>query len=175
MEGVIPDTKRLFEEVLRGRKLTYTPEQLAKEFIKYLEDLKANPIEVSTQYLRKKQKFKDEELQRQDRVEKFHRAPRIEDFVVRWLGKSMAWWSNLDNEEKRVTADQFVNIKNQIQDFCRSVKLDGATAGVFNPVIIARELGLTDKQQVEQTQKQVVYYVANREEADRLQELAEIE
>lgn len=174
MEGVIPDTKRLFEEVLRGRKLTYTPEQLAKEFIKYLEDIKANPIEVSTQYLRKKQKFKDEELQRQDRVEKFHRAPRIEDFVVRWLGKSMSWWSEISGAKYK-NADEFSNIKNQIQDFCRSVKLDGATSGVFNPVIIARELGLTDKQQVEQTQKQVVYYVADREEADRLQELAEIE
>lgn len=174
MEGVIPDTKRLFEEVLRGRKLTYTPEQLAKEFLAYIEDLKANPIEVSTQYLRKKQKFKDEELQRQDRVEKFHRAPRIEDFVVRWLGKSMSWWSEISGSKYK-NADEFSNIKNQIQDFCRSVKLDGATAGVFNPVIIARELGLTDKQQVEQTQKQVVYYVADREEADRLQELAEIE
>lgn len=174
MEGVIPDTKRLFEEVLRGRKLTYTPEQLAKEFLKYLEDLKANPIEVSTQYLRKKQKFKDEELQRQDRVEKFHRAPRIEDFVVRWLGKSMSWWSEISGDKYK-DAEEFSNIKKQIQDFCRCVKLDGATAGVFNPVIIARELGLTDKQQVEQTQKQVVYYVADREEADRLQELAEIE
>lgn len=174
MEGVIPDTKRLFEEVLRGRKLTYTPEQLAKEFLKYLEDLKANPIEVSTQYLRKKQKFKDEELQRQDRVEKFHRAPRIEDFVVRWLGKSMKWWSEIDGDKYK-DKDEFSHIKKQIQDFCRSVKLDGATVGVFNPVIIARELGLTDKQQVEQTQKQVVYYVADREEADRLQELAEIE
>ena len=174
MEGVIPDTKRLFEEVLRGRKLTYTPEQLAKEFLKYLEDLKANPIEVSTQYLRKKQKFKDEELQRQDRVEKFHRAPRIEDFVVRWLGKSMSWWSEISGDKYR-DAEEFSNIKKQIQEFCRSVKLDGATAGVFNPVIIARELGLTDKQQVEQTSKQVVYYVADREEADRLQELAEIE
>lgn len=174
MEGVIPDTKRLFEEVLRGRKLTYTPEQLAKEFLAYIEDLKANPIEVSTQYLRKKQKFKDEELQRQDRVEKFHRAPRIEDFVVRWLGKTMAWWSEISGDKYR-DAEEFSNIKKQIQEFCRSVKLDGATAGVFNPVIIARELGLTDKQQVEQTQKQVVYYVADREEADRLQELAEIE
>lgn len=174
MEGVIPDTKRLFEEVLRGRKLTYTPQQLAKEFLAYIEDLKANPIEVSTQYLRKKQKFKDEELQRQDRVEKFHRAPRIEDFVVRWLGKSMTWWSEISGDKYR-DAEEFSNIKKQIQEFCRSVKLDGATAGVFNPVIIARELGLTDKQQVEQTQKQVVYYVANREEADRLQELAEIE
>lgn len=174
MEGVIPDTKRLFKEVLRGRKLTYTPEQLAKEFLAYIEDLKANPIEVSTQYLRKKQKFKDEELQRQDRVEKFHRAPRIEDFVVRWLGKSMSWWSEISGDKYR-DSEEFSNIKKQIQEFCRSVKLDGATAGVFNPVIIARELGLTDKQQVEQTQKQVVYYVADREEADRLQELAEIE
>lgn len=174
MEGVIPDTKRLFYEVLKGRKLTYTPEQLAKEFLKYIEDLKANPIEASTQYLRKKKKVKDEEVQKQERVEKFHRAPRIEDFVVRWLGKTMAWWSEISGDKYR-DAEEFSNIKKQIQEFCRSVKLDGATAGVFNPVIIARELGLTDKQQVEQTQKQVVYYVADREEADRLQELAEIE
>lgn len=174
MEGVIPDTKRLFEEVMRGRKLTYTPKQLAKEFLDYLADLKANPIEINTKYLRKKRKHKDDEVQKQERVESFHRAPRIEDFVVRWLGKSMKWWSEIDGDKYK-DKDEFSHIKKEIQTFCRSVKMDGATAGVFNPVIIARELGLTDKQQVEQTSKQVVYYVADQEEANRLQELAEIE
>lgn len=174
MKGIIPDLKRMFDEELRGRKLSYTPRQLAEEWVDYCQDIQENPIEVFTQYMRKHRKKDKEELQRQDRVETYYRAPRIEDFVVRWLGKSMKWWSELDGPKYK-DAEEFSHIKNKIQQFCRSVKLDGATAGVFNPVIIARELGLTDKQQVEQTQKQVVYYVADREEADRLQELAEIE
>lgn len=46
---------------------------------------------------------------------------------------------------------EFIGIIAIIEDIMRTQKLEGATAGLFNANIIARELGLTDKSEVHQT------------------------
>lgn len=171
----------MFEETKTGKYLRYSPLELAEEFEKYLEDLRANPIEIKTTYKRQNKKEgkltrNSEEKSMQDRVESLPRAPRVSDFVCRWLGKDMAWWSLLSQEKSHPNSwQQYQRVKFPITQYCRTSKLNGACVGIFNPVIIARELGLSEKQQIEQKSTQVVIQVQNEEEAERLKELADLE
>ena len=182
MKNIYPELKNLFADTRAqrkagGRPLSYLPEEIENKFEEYVSDLRAHPIEIETQYKRQSRKegaFMDkEERQQQNRVETLPVAPRVSDFVNRWLGKDMSWWTNLSNADYHPNkAEEFLTIKNKIQNYCRNVKLNGACVGIYNPVIIARELGLTDKQQVEQNSTQVVVQVQNADEAKRLHELA---
>lgn len=173
-----PDTRLMFEEVLTGRPLSYTPKQICEEFDHYVKDLQETPIEVSVTYKQaKKRKHGQDETegeqasQIQTRLETFPRCPRVSDFVCRWLGKDMSWWANIANEERNKNWKMFSSIKVKISTYCRSVKLDGAEVGIFNAQIVSRELGLTDKQQVEQTTKSVQIVVDNAEDAKEMKEL----
>ena len=170
---------RLFEEVKRGRPLDYTPMQLAEEFEKYIKSLAEDPIRVSSKFIRQSKKqrlMRDlDEKQQQERVEEIPRAPHISDFVNRWLGKSMGWWGNISREEhNKNNWEAFLYIKQYINSYVRTVKLNGAYANVFNPSIVARELGLADKQNVEQTVKQVNINVNSADEAERMKRLGEL-
>lgn len=176
--NLCPPLKRLFEEIKTGKPLAYTPQKLAEEFEQYVKDIEENPIRIHTKYLRQNKKQQlmrnSEEKQQQDRVEELPCAPRVSDFVNRWLGKTMGWWSNLSKPEQNQRHEEYHNIKQFINGYCRNVKLNGASAGVFNASIIARELGLADKQQVEQQSTQFVITVNSAEEAQRMQELADM-
>ena len=169
---------RLFEEVKKGRPLDYTPMQLTEEFEKYIKSLTEDPIRVSSKYVRQSRKQRLmcdlDEKQQQERVEEIPRAPHISDFVNRWLGKSMGWWGNLSRQEYNKNWEAFLYIKQYINNYVRTVKLNGAYANVFNPSIVARELGLADKQNVEQTVKQVNINVSSAEEAERMKKLGDL-
>ena len=146
---IYPDLKRLFAETDgRGRKLSYTPQQVVEEFRQYVESLAANPIEVETEYQRQTQTIGEStSRQGQMRKQRFSRPPKVTDFVVRWLGKSMQWWSDISNSKR--LGKQFSDIKNKITQYCYDCKLDGAIVGIYNANIIARDLGLHDKIAVE--------------------------
>lgn len=177
--NICPPLKRLFEEVNTGRPLDYTPKEMANEFALYINDLEGNPMRVKTKFAKhsnKKQVMRNsEEKLLQDKEEELPRAPRVTDFVVRWLGKDMTWWSKLSNADYHPGTHQaFSHVKYHIQQYCRCVKLNGALVGVFNANIISRELGLMDKQMIEQKSTQVVIQVNNEEEAKRMKELADM-
>ena len=148
-----PDLKRLFDETSnRGRKLSYTPEQVVEEFKLYVESLASNPIEVETEYQRQTQ-TNGEGTQRQGQMRKqrFSRPPKVTDFVVRWLGKNMSWWTEISESKRH--GDKFSNIKDKITQYCYDCKLDGAIVGIYNANIIARDLGLQEKVAVEKKEK----------------------
>ena len=176
--NICPPLMRLFEEVKKGRPLDYTPMQLAEEFEKYIQSLMGDPIRVSSKFIRQSKKqrlMRDlDEKQQQERVEEIPRAPHISDFVNRWLGKSMGWWGNISRQEYNKNWEAFLHIKQYINNYVRTVKLNGAYANVFNPSIVARELGLADKQNVEQTVKQVNINVNSADEAERMKRLGEL-
>jgi hypothetical protein len=176
--NICPPLMRLFEEVKTGRPLDYTPMQLAEEFEKYIQSLTEDPIRVSSKYIRQSRKqrlMRDlDEKQQQERVEEIPRAPHISDFVNRWLGNTMGWWGNLSREEYHKDWQSFLYIKQYISNYVRNVKLNGAYANIFNPSIVARELGLADKQNVEQTVKQVNINVNSADEAERMKRLGEL-
>lgn len=173
-----PEFKNLFTEVKGGRPLAYTPEQLCSEFERYIEDLSMNPMVVEVEY-KKQSKGKSggtiarEEQQGQKRVEKFPYPPTISDFCGRWLGKDIRWWSELDNVKNAANREAYMRIKNVISTYCRRVKLAGAEVGVYNWSIVARELGLVDKQQVEHTGKTIQYMVGGAKDAEELKKAAD--
>lgn len=182
MKNIYPELKNLFADTRaqrkNGRPLCYTPEEIETKFEEYVKDLMSHPIEIETQYKRQSKKegaFKDrEERQQQNRVETLPVAPRVSDFVNRWLGKDMSWWGLLSNKDRHNNWEEFSHIKNKIQNYCRNVKLNGACVGIYNPVIVARELGLADKQRVDQTVKQVNINVNSAEEAERMKKLGDL-
>ena len=149
-----PDPRNLFTESLAGRKLSYTPTQLAEEFLQYVDDLEQSQMEVETEYLKQSQRQGgNKSAEGQKRRQKFFRPPKISDFVIRWLGKSLQWWSALP---KGKHGKQFFDIINKIETYCYNAKLDGAIIWVYNANIIARELGLKDTMRIENKQEMTI-------------------
>lgn len=150
MANFYPDVKNLFTEVLTGRKLIYTPVEIAQQFVAYIQDLQSNPMEVETDYIKRKQSDSGDgskTAEGQRRKQNYYRAPKITDFVCRWLGKDLGWWSDLSQSKRAGT--QFSHIKEKIEKYCYDAKLDGAIVGVYNANIIARDLGLREKLEME--------------------------
>ena len=159
----LPDLKRLFEEAKTGRPLVYKPMQIIEEFCLYIADIRHNPMQLESRY------------NQQSQIKYLPRAPKISDFVTRWLGKDMSWWSRLTDEHNNRNANLYASIKDKIQTYCYDAKLNGALVGIYNHNIIARDLGLVDKQQVDQKQSQIIIKVNNEAEAEGLRQLAELE
>lgn len=157
--SLLPDLKRLFEEARTGRPLVYKPMQIIEEFCLYIADIRNNPIQLESRY----------SMQSQTRY--LPRAPKISDFVVRWLGKDMSWWSRLSDEHNNKNANLYASIKEKIQTYCYEAKLNGALFGIYNHNIVARELGLVDKQQIDQKQPQIVIKVNSEEELEGIRQL----
>lgn len=137
MAEFYPDVRKSFAN-LRAREPKYTPEQIADEFIKYIEDLKQNPIELEADYRR--QSEKDGRTQ-QKRVTSYPRPPKVLDFVRRWLGMSHQAWYKLPSRKRGADYEKVIEAINQ---YCSDVKFDGAVVGIYNAQIIARDLGLRD-------------------------------
>jgi len=58
-------------------------------------------------------------------------------------------WSNYRNRE------DFLPVVTRVEQIIYTQKFEGATVGVYNSNIIARDLGLTDKQEIAQTKIKV--------------------
>jgi hypothetical protein len=143
--SALQDVHRLFDS-LRGRKLAYTPLQIAKEFEAYVSDIQKHPIVKKTVYT----KDGDKQL----REEHFDRPPMLSDFVCRWLGKSLRWWSELSLAKD---AEIFEAVKESISEYCRNIKMGGAYVGIYNANIVARDLGLAEKMNVEATTPSITF------------------
>lgn len=138
--NICPPLMRLFEEVINDRTLEYSPQQVAQEFRKYVEYLQNKPATRTAKKAKAKlwAFFKNE--QKEQLRQEMPNIPRVSDFVVRWLGKDMRWWSALDGE----TAMQ---VKYRIQTYCRIVKLNGAAIGAVNAGVVDREIAMLNKLQ----------------------------
>lgn len=137
MAEFYPDVRKSFSN-LRAKEPKYTPEQIAEEFEKYIEDLKANPIELEADY--KRQNGQGDKSQ-QKRITKFPRPPKVLDFVRRWLGMTHQAWYKLPSRKRGADYEKVIEAINQ---YCADVKFDGAVVGIYNANIIARDLGLRD-------------------------------
>ena len=138
MAKYYPDIGRLFDNVGKGRKLRYTPEQICEEFKRYIEDLSSNMIEVESNY---RYQSDDGSRRQQRRTQSYARPPKITDFVYRWLGMTHQWWYALPNGKR---GEEYKEVIERITRYCYDVKFDGAAVGLYNANIIARDLGLRD-------------------------------
>lgn len=137
MAEFYPDVRKSFAN-LRPKPPKYTPEQIAEEFEKYIDDLKQNPIEVEADYRRQSD---NGGRTSQRRIMKYPRPPKVLDFVRRWLGMTHQAWYKLPSRRRGKDYEAVIDAINQ---YCADVKFDGAVVGIYNAAIIARDLGLKD-------------------------------
>lgn len=137
MAEFYPDVRKSFAN-LRAKEPKYTPEQIAEEFEKYIEDLKQHPIEVEVDYRRQAEQSGRTQ---QKRITSYPRPPKVLDFVRRWLGMTHQAWYKLPSRKRGADYEKVIDAINQ---YCADVKFDGAVVGIYNANIIARDLGLRD-------------------------------
>lgn len=120
------------------QKYIETPEKLLEYFEQYFEHVKSNP--------------KHENVLHQKTGE-IIKIPR--ERPISWVGFENWLFKNdiisqlrtyEQNENESYTA--YLPIISRIKEFIYEDKADGATVGLFNASIIARELGLTEKQEI---------------------------
>ncbi len=128
-----------------GKSMKYTPEELwekAKEYFQWVED---NPILVDGIYGAKIPTNMDV---------KRHRPFTIQGFCI-FMGMSTA--NYYTNYKEKSAYESILAI---IENIIYNQKFELAAAGVLNPNIIARDLGLVDKRVTENTNKtQVMLYI----------------
>jgi hypothetical protein len=123
-------------ETVGKPRIFETPEDLwekAKEYFNYIDE---NPI-LKTDFKGKDSDIVHYDLQR----------PYTWHGLYVFLGVC-----NLERYKKN---DVFANILTHIGNIIYNQKFDGATVGIFNQAIIARDLGLTDKTDITTNGKEI--------------------
>lgn len=69
--------------------------------------------------------------------------------MLLYMGASEEWW----REFKKANHDGFLGVITEIEQVIYSQKFEGAAVGAFNANIIARDLGLKEKSEVDHTSK----------------------
>ena len=124
-----------------GRTKKYTPEELAEGAAAYFNHTDKNPI------------YENAIHQRSGEIIKIPRQrPYTIEGLCNYIGTVKSVLFNYENmKEGEARALDYKNIVTRIRQICYAQKLEGAACGIFNSNIIARELGLTDKQEIETT------------------------
>ena len=73
-------------------------------------------------------------------------------------------WREVDNQRER--DEHFSQIVTRIEDCIYNQKLEGAASGFFNPSIIARDLGLAEKQESNVTSNTPLVIVRTEKEGE---------
>lgn len=115
-----------------GRPLNFkTPHDLWDQAKEYFSECDDNPLEVSEVTTTEKGMFSKIKL---------HKVPYTWEGLYVFLGIS-----HLDDYKKK---DDFSGIITHIGNVIRNQKFSGAAAGLFNSNIIARDLGLSEKKEL---------------------------
>lgn len=115
-----------------GRKPKFeTPEDLQDACIEYFEWVEANPLYEA-------QAFAYQGKVTMEAVAKM-RAMTVAGLCIFLDISQQAWGEYRDREG-------FGEVTTRVDDIIRTQKFEGASAGLLNPSIIARDLGLADKQ-----------------------------
>ena len=114
-----------------GRGFEYTPENLWDEAIKYFEWIEANPLKEDSVNFYQGQPTHEP-------IEKM-RAMTIIGFCLYADIDTVTFYNYRKNKD-------YINTITRIENIIRDQKFSGAAADLLNPNIIARDLGLVDKQ-----------------------------
>jgi hypothetical protein len=133
-----------------------TPEELAQAFNDYFEYAENNPLKEAQ--LVKTKVYRDSE------EVKVYKRPLPRILTIQGFCAFTGIWSSILYEyEKR---EGYKEIIARAKELMYGQKIEGAAAGLFNPSIIARELGLTEKSETRVIQEQPLFDDAESEEAD---------
>jgi hypothetical protein len=119
-----------------GRDFKYTPEALWDEAKLYFEWVEENP-------LWEEKGFAFQGIVTKERFAKM-RAMTLQGFFLYADISHQTWENYKENKD-------FVEITTRIEGIIKSQKFEGAAADLLNPNIIARDLGLSDKQNIDHT------------------------
>lgn len=122
-------------------KLFASPQLMLEAAYEYFEWCEENPlIEID---------FKGKDA---DRVELPKMRAMTMQGLCRYLGCNTDYFRSFKNQ-KRENGEDFSPIIKEIEDILYEQKFTGAAAGFLNANIIARDLGLADKREVERVKK----------------------
>lgn len=126
-------------------RLFKTPDLLWEAASEYFDWILENPlIEID---------FMGKEVQE---VEKPHIRPFTLHGLCAYLDCNTAYFSQFEESLKRRTdkeSKDFSNVITRIRETIYRQKFEGAACGFYNANIIARDLGITDKQEIDHTTK----------------------
>jgi len=128
-----------------GRNHKYTPESLWEEAITYFEW-------ISQRVWNKKEAIKSGDLAGTLIDIPTSTPMSIEGFCL-FADIDHKTFSNYEKEDNI----DFFPITTRIRKIIESQQFEGATVGAFNPSIIARKLGLADKQEINLKQEQPLF------------------
>lgn len=129
-----------------GRDAIFTdPEKLWESACEYFDWIDKNPLQEEIIEKLKKNGL-GEEIERVD-VSKM-RAYSWRGLAL-FLGCNSRYFNEFRDSKTCKEVDGFSEIISRIEDVIFTQKFEGAAAGLLNPSIIARDLQLTDKTQVE--------------------------
>lgn len=139
-------------------KLFATPEALWEEACEYFQWCDENPwttrkaIQRTMPVRRKKGKRTEtvNEQQTQQEVSPTQRPYSLTGLCI-YLGTSSRWWSSFRSECMKKNDEDFLHVIARVEETIETQQFEGACVGAFNANIIARKLGLSDKQEVDHT------------------------
>ena len=143
IKGIIERSghKRLWQQAIdnmrrdRGRPATFTtPEDLMKAAEAYFKWSDENPIE---QHDIRGKDARSVYLQ--------HVRPYSLHSMCVFIGVTTLWWTEFKQSKQVAENTNFSYAIRVIEETIRTQKFDGATVGMYNPMIISRDLGLVDK------------------------------
>lgn len=123
-----------------GRDFKYTPEELWEEALKYFDW-------ISSRVWNKKEAIKTGDLAGTTMDVPTQTPMSIDSFC---LFADIDFKTFLNYESGKEQYKDFFQIATRIRKIIESNQFEGAVVGVYNPNIIARKLGLADKQEIEQ-------------------------
>lgn len=121
-----------------GRDKKYTPEELWSEAVDYFDWMQSR-------VWNKKEAIKSGELAGQTMDVPTQTPMSIESFCL-FADIDRKTFDNYESNKEGY--EDFFHILTRIRNIIESQQFEGATVGAFNPNIIARKLGLTDKQDI---------------------------
>ena len=115
-------------------KLFATPELLQKAVEEYFNWIDGHPLYLA------------DVIRSGDAAGTIVKIPKQRPYTLTglciYLGASESWW-----KEFRKNPKDFLSIVTRTEEIIRTQKLEGAAIGAFNANIIARDLGMVDKQE----------------------------
>lgn len=128
-------TPEVWEVARRGKPPAYSdPDELAEDVIKYLRWVSENPLV--------KAKAFGTGLVMQEKVKRY---PTVAGCAI-FIGVAPRTWRDWKKPDHPLQETVL-----WAEGMMRQIKLEGAAAGIFNSVIVARDLGLKDKSEVDKS------------------------
>lgn len=116
-----------WKENLASNRLMYTPEQLANKFVEYIEWAKQNPLKKPIIDMRDGAHYEA----------KYIRVLTLRGFCI-FMGISSNTYCNYERQL------EYKDICDLIKDFIYNHKYEHAVVGIFNTLLVTRDLGISD-------------------------------